>query len=51
MIFYYFVFSERYITKNEYTEIFFRCYNGKCHQEKIDIFNIFAQNIHCGYTL
>ena len=35
----------------QYTEIFFSCKNYKFHQKKNDIFNIFAQNIDCGYTL
>ena len=33
-------------------EIFFSYKNSKFHSEKkIDIFNIFAKNIDCGYTL
>ena len=35
----------------QYTSIFFfSCKNRKFHPKKIDIFNIFAQNIECGYT-
>ena len=35
----------------QYTEIFKVVKNDHFHQENFDTFNIFAQNIHCGYTL
>ena len=35
----------------QYTENFFSCKNLKFHWKNFDIFNIFAQNIDCGYTL
>ena len=34
-----------------YTENFLSCKNCKIHWKKVDIFNIFAQNIDCRYTL
>ena len=35
----------------QYTDNFFSCKNGKFYWKKIDILNIFAQNIDCGYRL
>ena len=35
----------------QYTEIFFICKNCKFYWKTLDIFNIFAQNIDCGFTL
>ena len=32
------------------TDIFFSCKNRKFHQKNFGIFDIFAQNIDCGYT-
>ena len=32
-------------------EIYFSCKNWKFHLKNLDDFNIFAQNIDCGYTL
>ena len=34
----------------QYMEIFFSCENEKFHEKNFDIFNIFAQNIDCGYA-
>ena len=34
----------------QYTENFFSSKNLKFHRKSFDIFNIFAQNIDCGYT-
>ena len=35
----------------QYTAIFHGCKNDNFQMKKFDIFLIFAQNIHCGYTL
>ena len=42
-----------YITKTRpcNIQICFKCKNENFHQEKFDIFLIFAQNMDCGYTL
>ena len=34
----------------QYTETFFICKNCEFHWNNFDIFNIFAENIDCGYT-
>ena len=34
-----------------YKEIFSSCKNRKLHWKNFDIFNSFAKNIDCGYTL
>ena len=33
------------------TEMFSSCDNGKFHWKNFDVFNIFVQNIDCGYAL
>ena len=46
--------KDEYITKTrpcKCTEKFFDCKNENFHWKNFDIFLIFAQNIHCGYTL
>ena len=35
----------------QYTEKFFSCKNSKFRWKNLDISDILAQNIHCGYTL
>ena len=35
----------------QYIEIFFKSKSKKNHWKNFDIFNNFAQNIDCGYTL
>ena len=35
----------------QYTAIFHGCKNDNFQMKNFDIFFIFAQNIHCGYTL
>ena len=35
----------------QYMEIFFSCKISNFRRKKLNMFNIFAQNIDCGYTL